>query len=243
MSMLKLGNVKLGQGIWTFSLPAGSTCPGKTKLCSSLCYAKKGFYVFGTVKKFLAENKRNSNRSDFVTIINYELREIRPRTVRWHASGDFYSAAYAEKVLQIIKSNPGVVFYMYTRSWRDPAIAVVLKKMCKLQNCIMWLSTDSDSPKAPNWTGSAGTAYLAQSVFEKPVGADLVFVDSPSTATPTKFLNGTLVCPYEQGIVRKKPVTCSTCGFCLERQKGRQFTAASSSVGTPSKRMPLKLVG
>lgn len=243
MSMLSLGNTKLGEGIWTFSLPAGSTCPGRTELCSSLCYAKKGRYVFGGVKDKHLSNLAETRKKSFVTLMNYELRVKRPRFVRVHAAGDFYSIAYVGKWMSILIANPDTIFYMYTRSWRDAAIARVLKKMCQLKNCIMWLSTDSDVPKAPNWTGSAGTAYLAQSVFEDPSGADLAFIDGKSVGSPTKFLNGTLVCPYEQGVKRKKPITCNTCGFCLERQKGRQFTAASSSVGTLSKRVPLKLVG
>lgn len=240
MSMLMLGNSKLGRGIWTFSLPAGSSCPGKTKTCSSLCYAKKGFFVFGTVKNKLRQNLTASKRKDFVDKFNQELRETQPRYVRLHASGDVYSVEYAEKLARIIRANPDTVFYMYTRSWRDQEIAYVLKKMCRLENCVMWLSTDADSPKAPSWPGMAGKAFLARTVHDQPSSDDdLAFLDTKPEG-PVKFLNGVLVCPYEQNVKRKAKISCSTCGFCLERQEGRRFTAASSSINNP-KRIPLAM--
>lgn len=243
MSMLMLGNTKLGRGIWTFSLPAGSSCPGKTKTCSSLCYAKKGFFVFGTVKNKLRRNLTASKRNDFVSKFNRELQEARPRIVRLHASGDVYSVEYAEKVLKIIRANPDTIFYMYTRSWRDQEIAYVLKKMCLLENCIMWLSTDVDAPEAPSWPGIAGKAFLARTVADQPSSEDdLTFIDTKPEGA-VKFLNGVLVCPYEQNVKRKAKISCSTCGFCFERQEGRRFTAASSSINTVPRRIPLKIAG
>lgn len=243
MSMLALGNTKLGRGIWTFSLPAGSSCPGKTKTCSSLCYAKKGFFVFGTVKNKLKQNLTESKQKDFVTRFNRELQEVRPRFVRLHASGDVYSPEYAEKIWHIIRANPKTVFFLYTRSWRDKSIAPVLMKMCLLDNCVMWLSTDVDSPKAPSWPGIAGRAYLARGVHDMPSSEDdLAFIDTKGSG-PVKFLNGVLVCPYEQNVQRKAKITCSTCGFCLERQEGRRFSAASSTISSKPKRIELKMAG
>lgn len=197
----------------------------------------------GTVKAKLLKNLRATKSKDFVANINRELRETRPRVVRYHASGDFYSVEYAEKVMRIIRANPDTIFYMYTRSWRDQEIAYVLKKMCRLKNCVMWLSTDVDSPKAPSWSGIAGKAFLARNVHDQPSSSDdLAFIDTKPDG-PVKFMNGVLVCPYEQNVKRKVNITCSTCGFCLERQEGRRFSAASSTISATTRRIPLKIAG
>jgi hypothetical protein len=60
MSLLTLGNTKLGPGlIWSFSLPAIDTCPGKSELCGGehgACYATKGRYLTPSVRDAYARN-------------------------------------------------------------------------------------------------------------------------------------------------------------------------------------------
>ena len=45
-NLLGQGNGKLGEGIYTFSLPAVQTCPGSTPTCRRECYATRGRFVF-----------------------------------------------------------------------------------------------------------------------------------------------------------------------------------------------------
>lgn len=45
-----------------------------------------------------------------------ELRRVRKTYIRIHDSGDFYSQAYLDKWVTIIKANPAKRFYCYTTS-------------------------------------------------------------------------------------------------------------------------------
>jgi hypothetical protein len=56
------------------------------------------------------------------------------KTFRLHVSGDFYSATYTRKWLDIIKVFPGVQFYAYTRSFRVETIRPALEELRALQN-------------------------------------------------------------------------------------------------------------
>jgi hypothetical protein len=222
MALLQAGNSKLGRGIWAFGLPAGSTCPGKTKSCSKACYATKGFYRMKSVKTYLRRSKAASRRQAFVQAVRSEMREIMPSAVRWHTSGDFYDAEYARKFLQLVRAEPRTTFLVYTRSWNQPEIAEVLKECALEKNCMLWLSCDTEMGSPVRWKGVAGIAFMALSDADQPTfPVDLVFfVNKPSKQT--RFFGKTLVCPFEQNGPKSKEFTCSTCRYCLSRQpRGR----------------------
>jgi hypothetical protein len=58
------GNTKLGK-LPSFSLPAGSTCPGKSEFCQG-CYAQKGFFQMPRLQSTYAQNLEVSQGDTFV---------------------------------------------------------------------------------------------------------------------------------------------------------------------------------
>lgn len=241
MAMLMLGNSKLGQGIWSFSLPARTTCPGKSKSCSRACYAGKGFFRMTTVLKRYRSNLRKTKQLTFLSELRHEMREKGPNLVRYHVSGDFYSVDYAEKFLQLLRAEPMTRFLVYTRSWQEPEIAEVLKLCALEKNCLLWLSADNETGTPPRWKGIAGIAFMALSEADQPsFPVDLVFfVKEPSSMT--RFFGGTLVCPNEQNAPNSKEMTCSRCRYCFKRQPRGRWKHKVQEAPRPRRRLALAM--
>ena len=123
------GNEKIGKGVYHFStLPTNKdfsvtingkdytvrgTCPCH---CDG-CYATKGNYNFSSVKKSLAIRTILAERyPDFVyCAIMAQIEADGIETIRIHASGDFFSLEYLNMWKDIIKKNPCVKFWTYTK--------------------------------------------------------------------------------------------------------------------------------
>ena len=124
----KLGKSRPG-GIASFAIPAGITCP-KAGSCKNHCFALTGHTAYvKMVRDTHSAALGLSERDDFVEKMNevigqkFKDKKLDPKNpYRIHAWGDFYSNQYAKKWLEIIKSNPNVWFYMYTKSFTMPAI-------------------------------------------------------------------------------------------------------------------------
>jgi hypothetical protein len=104
--LLALGNGKLGASIFHFDLPAAVTCPGKSRICAQVCYARSGHFLFPQVRERLAWNHEQSLRSDFAGRMAGEIHRKGVLVVRLHVSGDFYDGEYARKWLAVMRSWP-----------------------------------------------------------------------------------------------------------------------------------------
>lgn len=109
-------------GIISFNLPAGHSCPGKGE-CLGFCYAMQGPQSWPAALKKRVENWGLAERPDFVENMNKELSKWGTKgkkkvgdVVRVHDSGDFYSQDYIDKWHDIAKSNPDKQFYAYTKA-------------------------------------------------------------------------------------------------------------------------------
>lgn len=206
-------NSKLGKDIWSFSIPAGSTCPGKTDLCSNLCYAAKGFFVMPAVKKSLDENLTKSKSDEFVNWVTAEIVKNKIKILRVHVAGDMFSLDYANSWYQVMKSCPDTRFFLYSRSWRIPEIKPCLIKMSKLNNAKIWWSVDRETGKPPIVPSKIRLAYMQVSSDDVPdYPVSLVFRINNLRNIVTKKVNGAVVCPPENGV--NKQLTCSKCGIC-----------------------------
>lgn len=172
---LKLSNdrkvtpkAKLNSGQWTpeipnaFGLPAHVSCPGKTAVCESICYAFKLERAYTNVSKLLKHNwdllqecgdnvKAISSLLD-VLIEDYieaherveKLRKTEyPKVFRIHWDGDFYSVAYAKAWSKTIRNYPDIQFWAYTRSFQAPVNVVPYLK--EIDNLSLYLSVDSEN--------------------------------------------------------------------------------------------------
>lgn len=212
--MLKQGNTKLGPGIYTWSLPSGikEICIGASEVCLLLCYAMQGFFRLRNVKESHVTNYKKSLQEDFATTMIIAIRYFMASIVRVHVGGDFYNAAYVRKWQEIIKRNPNVKFYAYTRSWADPETLEALKELATLPNLYLWFSSDKETGKPPK-VKDVRICYLQIEDTDIPKWAvDLVFRDQ--TTTVVKWVKSALVCPAENGITN---TSCSKCQICYKR--------------------------
>jgi hypothetical protein len=116
----------------SFNLPAGgyeflgkkyTVCPGAGK-CFNVCYAQQGTFRFkGSIKVRILNHQAllhlyQSGVSAVVESLDRLVKKL-PKTVavvRLHDSGDFFSKWYVKVWLQVIRDNPEILFYVYTKS-------------------------------------------------------------------------------------------------------------------------------
>lgn len=129
---IKMGNAKL-DGIYTFSLPAGHTCPGARECLAKV--AREGgpivngkdtrFRCFAASMENLFPNVRNSRwdnldklrkSKDLVKLISESLPGRKGSIYRVHVSGDFYSKDYMAAWFLVARMFPDRTFYAYTKS-------------------------------------------------------------------------------------------------------------------------------
>lgn len=114
---LSRGNSKIHRAlIW--NLPAGTTCPGSTEICSATCYAKASEVLHNNcVPQARSVNFELSKRDDFAELMIDKLKRARLDKVRIHESGDFYSQKYLDAWVDIISNITTKTFWAYTKSW------------------------------------------------------------------------------------------------------------------------------
>lgn len=216
------GNAKLGKGIYVWSLPAGITCPGKSNLCARLCYAMKHRFATGRYFWGVLQNWLIACTPFFVWWIIARLRALRCIVVRVHVSGDFFNATYVRQWITIAKALPDRSFYAYTRSWHapDPQLRTALAELSQLPNFELWYSWDQEMgpPRLTAEERFVRLAYLSTAATDEPQGpADLIFRDYPVRGIVKKHINGTLVCPEENGT--GVHIGCTKCGICWKTKR------------------------
>lgn len=217
---LSRDNQKVGDGAWTWSIPAVKTCPGSTPTCRSSCYARTHRFRFASVQTRYSANLRLARSPDFWAMMLGAIRFNNVNLLRIHSSGDFFNAAYVRQWIRIAKMCPDVTFWAYTRSWRRPAFRRALARLAALPNVTLYYSCDRDTGVPETLPERVRTAYLQtdhEDVPARPV--DLVFrtqrlrkkkakvIRTPEAVSP--------VCPTETGYARAHDVHCATCQKCF----------------------------
>ena len=134
-------------GIRSWSLQALETCPGSIAAPGELvdackgCYATTGNYRFENVKAPRRHNKEDWQRLAWVDDMVAELNK--DRFFRWFDSGDMYTLALAEKILEVMKRTPWVSHWLPTRMYKFPKFRQVLAEMQALPNVSVRFSSDS----------------------------------------------------------------------------------------------------
>lgn len=213
--LLIKGNSKLGKDIYNFSIPPLITCVGRSSICSQRCYVM-GCRGDGYLRRYpnvLATYMKNwfaSQDSDFVDKMVEEIKSKCPKYIRIHVSGDFYNNKYIEKWHEIVKACPDTRFKASTRSWRVENIKKALDKFAEENNMVLEYSADKATglPKEHE-----KTVYLSTSRKDIPdKKVKVILKDKPlrDSIWPKK-INGSLVCPQENG---DHDLTCSECLHC-----------------------------
>jgi hypothetical protein len=143
-------NSKIGE-IYNFSLPVFVTCPCMTQFCKQYCYGTHNWYRKQWMKDKLQEKFELSSTDDFVRQISNEINIARPKVIRIHITGDFYSVGYIQKWHDIISAFPDIIFYGYTRVWRDVGLNHVIQQvMHECSNLHLRASVDFTHIERPN---------------------------------------------------------------------------------------------
>ena len=133
--LLVNGNSKIGDGVFHFSTLAGKkdytvTINGETMVIPGTCgdncpgcYGMTGNYNYGSVINALAIRTiiAREYTSFCKAAILAQIKADNIKTVRIHATGDFFSKAYLQMWIDIVKENPGVVFWSYTKEYAAQA--------------------------------------------------------------------------------------------------------------------------
>ena len=122
------GNTKLP--FMNFGTTSVITCPAACKAncdCINYCYAENiensREYVFRNnyenLVLFMRDPEKFEKQFDIAVKV-YELDcklNNKPCIVRLNESGDFFNIDYTKMIIRVIRNNPGVFFYGYTKQW------------------------------------------------------------------------------------------------------------------------------
>jgi len=134
--MLKFnrGNAKLGNDIFTFSLPAGYSCPGARECLSRAgrngsgiqdgletkfrCFAASAEAQYPAVREqrwYNFDLLKGKTTEQMVQLIEASLPK-KANLIRVHVSGDFFNESYFDAWMEVARKNPLRTFYAYTKS-------------------------------------------------------------------------------------------------------------------------------
>lgn len=218
-SILVDGNKKLGAGIWHWSIPALSSCPGASSICQQHCYATKAHYYSGFVRRHLQQHDELRQSREFVPLLRSFIRNNNVQLVRIHVSGDFDRVSYVRDWQTIVKACRRTQFFAYTRSWRVSRLLNELVLLGRAKNMHLWCSTDQETHRKfgapPAAIAAVSRIAYMQLADDEPIPDYVNLVFRVVRNTVNKFIDGRLVCPTEQGVSRTLPITCRSCRLCF----------------------------
>lgn len=164
---MKISTVSKLDGIRSWSLPAGKTCPGSkmadgtVSLVCQGCYAQGGNYRFKNVKASREHNMKDWKRKNWVRDMVAELDK--DKFFRWFDSGDCYCAELAEKIFKVMSLTPHCMHWMSTRMYKLPCVKIWLDAMNMLPNARIRYSADTlDGTFTPGLHGAIVLAHGAK---------------------------------------------------------------------------------
>lgn len=210
-----------------FSLPAGQefSCPGATKFCESICYAGKLEKLYPSFRALVIHNfdsLKNASLEDMELALSDMINEFRadceraikrgktvPLAFRIHADGDFFSFEYTRAWAEVIRANPDIQFWVYTRV---ESSAVYLFEQ-NLPNLGLYFSGDPDNIKV--------------ALRMKALGVNVAFV-APTFKESREAFKGAR-CPEQNGalpMIDEKGGACITCGLCVNGRNNVLFSVS-----------------
>lgn len=195
------------------------SCPGQTNACGSVCYAGKLEKIFGGFRDVMTANYNavaNASYTDLVFSLNAIVHEFIAKAekrdcekvFRIHHDGDFLSRSYASAWATVIRANPTVQFWAYTRSFLPGCNVVDI--LADIPNLALYLSVDADNVE---WAeiilaeyDNVNAATLTDT-FDNGAEMMLSFRDKRGAMCPE--LRGNLP------LIDKNGGACVTCGLCV----------------------------
>jgi len=195
---------KMGH-IPSWSLQAGTTCPGatcpstgETKPACKSCYAPKGNYKYPSVKNLRSHNQKDWKRKDWeadmIGIISDYGR------FRWFDSGDMYSPQLINKIINIAKKTPRTQHWIPTMSHNVPKFAPLIDKLAAMKNVTLRRSSGQVDGSIREGEGST--------IIDKKTALKMFAGEIPVP-------KGAKLCPVGLEPGRKK---CETCRICYDKK-------------------------
>lgn len=211
----------------TFGLPSGKafSCPGATSVCEKICYAGNLERVFKGVRAVLETNWNQLKDADTLTMvallnemISEFIAECEKRSAeklfRIHWDGDFFSEEYTRAWSMVIRMNPNVQFWAYTRS--DFAVPILID----IDNLSLYFSADEANKD------------LAISL-KKQYGVKLAYLAKDFTTGKSDFAElqdkSAIPCPENNkkiGLISTKGSACVLCSQCVFNRNDILFSAS-----------------
>ena len=215
-----------------FGLLAGRdfSCPGQTAACESVCYAGKLERIFPAFGKVMAANwaaVKDASYSDLVSSLDAIVADFISdcdkrkcaRVFRIHHDGDFFSRRYAKAWAKVIRNNPSVTFWAYTRSF-IPACNVV-DILADVPNLTLYLSVDANNFAA---------AKVAKANHQRVRIATLTDTFDNGKAVMAEFGNKPgAECPELRGsipLISTNGGACFSCGLCITGKADIRFASS-----------------
>lgn len=159
---------------WSWSLPAGTTCPGMvardaSDICYG-CYAMTGCYNYSTTMNAQAARfawlrecmRTQEGRELWVSTMASAINRCATNGYfRWHDSGDIFSAEYCRMIADVCRRTTKVKHWLPTRSWRLPWVDAI-RELQTLPNVVVRPSALQFNETAPkiDGLGKGTTAHL-----------------------------------------------------------------------------------
>lgn len=176
--------------VFSTSLPAIHTCPGRSTYCESTCYATPIPGHAGYFRKDREMHERWAAIEDDINSVVDSVQELpQDAWIRIHASGDFFAPWYVWQWFVALALRPDVRAWVYTRSWALPEFIDELERLRRLPNVQVFASVD------PTMTATPPAGWRRAFVVEHGE-------DPPPSA---------LLCPQQT----KAMSDCVDCGFCV----------------------------
>jgi hypothetical protein len=141
-----------------FGLPAGLSCPGRTRICFTVCYAARIEKVYkGTLAhvltNFHALQECGTDVERMAALLRGLIDDFRGDLAKYggepifrmHWDGDFFSLPYAQAWAAVVRQNPDITFWAYTRSFRGQVNVVPI--LAGIPNLTLYLSVDGENAR------------------------------------------------------------------------------------------------
>lgn len=229
----------------SLGLPSGKTCPGQTPWCKDICYGANAEHGYAGVEPALQRNLdlllEAGTTEGMTKLLTEAVRKFSLAAGRWqlppadrvfriHWDGDFFSLDYASAWAHTIRSYPGIAFWAYTRSFREPLNVVPI--LAGIPNLALYLSADEHNIEAavdmveqyPDvHLARCGTTYdEARELSERPA----------------------VVCPENDGrmaLMNGGRGACVDCRLCIEGRGDVLF--ATKLPSSPGRTLPVIVNG
>lgn len=109
-------NTKLGDSILSLNMPKGITCAAGVP-CAGKCYAGKGHFTYGNVKKAHRENLEAYQQNPQAFFDEVAERTRLCLFFRWHSSGDIVDAEYLDGMARVARKNKNTHYLAFTKKY------------------------------------------------------------------------------------------------------------------------------